>query len=194
MPPTETATATATATEVPPTDTPTATATEVPPTETPTATEVPPTETPTATATEVPPTETATATATATATPVPGGTLTLSLYSCATDGTPVPIGGPPSGCTPLNTKINLTLKSDAMQQPLTLDDATTKKDPQGNTDWIFAGLPFDTYTLDAPTLPNGQSLYISPSSTVKLNPDGSYDITINAANDTPSLNVYIVEE
>lgn len=159
---------------------------------------MPPTETATATATatEIPPTATATATEepTATPTPVPGGTLTLSLYSCATNGTPVPLGGPPSGCTPLNTKINLTLKSDAMQQPLTLNDATTKKDPQGNTDWIFDDLPFDTYTLDAPTLPNGQSLYISPSSTVKLNPDGSYDIILNASNDTPSLSVYIVEE
>jgi hypothetical protein len=204
-PPTETATATATevpptetptATEVPPTETPTAT--EVPPTETATATatatEVPPTETPTATATEIPPTETATATATATEeptqTPTPTakkatGSLTLSLYTCSTNGTPVPIGGPPSGCTPLNTKINLTLDSDSLQEPLTLNDATSKKDPQGNTDWIFDDLTLDTYTLDAPTLPNGQSLYIAPSNTVKLNPDGSYDITLTAANDTP---------
>ena len=106
----------------------------------------------------------------------------------------MPIGGPPTGCTPLNTKINLTLDSDALQQPLTLDDATTKKDPQGNTDWIFDDLALDTYTLDAPTLPNGQTLYIAPSNTVKLNPDGSYDITLTAGNDTPSLNVFIVED
>jgi hypothetical protein len=207
VPPTETATATATATEVPPTETATATATEVPPTETATATatatEVPPTETPTATATEIPPTETPTATATEeptqtpTATPTAKkatGSLTLSLYTCSTNGTPVPIGGPPSGCTPLNTKINLTLDSDSLQEPLTLNDATSKKDPQGNTDWIFDDLPLDTYTLDAPTLLNGQSLYIAPSNTVKLNPDGSYDITLTAGNDTPSLNVYIVED
>ena len=105
-----------------------------------------------------------------------------------------PIGGPPSGCTPLNTEIDLTLDSDALPQALTLDDATSKNDPQGNTDWIFDDLALDTYTLDATTLPNGQSLYIAPSNTVKLNPDGSYDITLTAGNDTPSLNVYIVED
>src|SRR6478735_6312351 len=206
-PPTETATATATATKVPPTETATATATatEVPPTETATATatatEVPPTETATvmATATEVPPTATATATAKPTQSASPTakkatGSITLSLYTCSTNGTPVPLGGPPSGCTPLNSKINITVDSDVLPQPLTINDATSKKDPQGNTDWIFDSLAIDTYTLDAPTLPNGQSLYIAPSNTVKLNPDGSYDITLTAGNDTPSLNVYIVED
>src|SRR6478735_6742107 len=207
VPPTATSTATATATKVPPTETATATATatEVPPTETATATatatEVPPTETATvtATATEVPPTATATATEKPTQSASPTakkatGSITLSLYTCSTNGTPVPLGGPPSGCTPLNSKINITVDSDVLPQPLTINDATSKKDPQGNTDWIFDSLAIDTYTLDAPTLPNGQSLYIAPSNTVKLNPDGSYDITLTAGNDTPSLNVYIVED
>jgi hypothetical protein len=216
---TVTATATATrtippiptATRVPSTPTPTATVpapTSTPqPTNTPVPTNTPqptntpvPTNTPTATATPSPTatsTETATATATPTespsATPVANGSIALQLFSCPS-ATPIASGENPTGCTPFTGTIKLELSGGDLSKPLTLDDATKSTDPQsGNTIYTFANLPFDTYTLTLPENQSASAIFITPTSQVSPNQDGSYDLTIDEQHPELELDVDLMQ-
>jgi hypothetical protein len=134
------------------------------------------------TTTEAPPNAT-TAPPVATTAGTETGSITIQVANC-------PSGMRPENlrvaiCEPATGDFDVTLSSDQLETPLTLDDAVAQ---DGSYTW--SDLPYGQYLLAEAVLPEGNDTYIVSAKAASGGPETGYTITVDASAPKVRLKLY----